>query len=740
MVEEGDFERYDERLRKIIRAYEIVKDYDVDLKKIHEPTPFGQSRIVITSLPSNVDDIIKLAGLDDELKSVNDSLVTLVQDLDRVDININNPEWVAETLRNLSPEKVAKTIKKLYEYFEKHGYTPKHKKDIEEYIKSYKRKYEMALESAQREKSTFFASLLTYGLLNTLKLIDEDYVGFLQREIRSKLDKLAHGKIVQGCSSLDWNIANPKSDESCVEYVTKGINEIPELVEYLPDFFSALSDRVAIFNDPSNAWVWSNPIRDVEGTYEFEVKMEDYLEDEYLTVPKDVQEIIRQYLSDRNYYFKKGDRTHAYYLDEEGREHRVKISKLIQKLPDEIKRKVQRIMTKLPPLGKRKFTIEITTDPLSIVKKSTGQFWSSCEKLGDSYSSGIFDDIRYWSGIAILREDGKVRWAGRVMIRACIDDKGEVKLGIEPRFYGNPHYAKIAMDKLKEILKPYLDYRYCVTPYRYSGYSDQMSGSGVIVYGSLREFVKDKIIEETDFKGKKILYCPSEKISKLYRFVTGKELRNELLHKISTSTEDTLKAIVDFAFNHGKSIIEAISECQVKDEDSKYVKEFLKKLNEVKKAVKLISSQLRKEGIKYGISVRIGRDYKDAEIIKIQVDNPDDVEYYILDSTSLDDFLKAYIKYKECVKNTKDIKYCFTNAFKYRTILGEEITYPIKSFEDVVKLFKDKTIKERVCSLLKVDYEEYIKTKVRPQSGIDFNDKLIKDIMVKGCGIKLESQ
>ena len=214
----------------------------------------------------------------------------------------------------------------------------------------------------------------------------------------------------------------------------------------------------------------------------------------------------------------RNDRTHVevttYFPDNsgnytDGRTSRVSVSKLLDRFhapPD-----IRKLMTKLSQKpGTDRIQVEISTDPVDILRKSTGQFWTSCEacggKGGTDYSGGNFSDIENKNAIAIIRKNKDIdthgKWAGRFMLRSCKDDKGKVNVGIEERVYGGEELETTVIREAKDFLekKSLLGYGYCYTPYEYQGHSDTKGGGGVLVwgddYGAMLSVAKDKI-EET---------------------------------------------------------------------------------------------------------------------------------------------------------------------------------------------------------------------------------------------------
>ena len=162
----------------------------------------------------------------------------------------------------------------------------------------------------------------------------------------------------------------------------------------------------------------------------------------------------------------------------------------------------------------------ISSDPVDIFMKSSGQEWSenSCERWGGGYKRGIFSDIANGSLVCFVTKKGKRTPANalaRIMLRQCyVKLAGEpyshvLTLGYEAYWYtGNYRLtvysgrdlgymskhdiewtmtAKSATDGLKVILKAIglrMDYKVCMTPFPYKGFSDAIVDSGVIQYCS----------------------------------------------------------------------------------------------------------------------------------------------------------------------------------------------------------------------------------------------------------------
>ena len=183
-----------------------------------------------------------------------------------------------------------------------------------------------------------------------------------------------------------------------------------------------------------------------------------------------------------------GDNKAVQLIFNDGTTGRIKVSRLLETLPPSVQEGINNAMTRQRPHGLHRVHVDVSIDPLDIVGKSTGQGWQSCESLGGGYDEGIFDDIENINAIAIVRSApvGKPlpeHWTSRVMLRWCKVQEHPSKedIGVEPRFYGgNEKLNEAVLKELEKHLKGdgYLDYRLCVTPYQYGGYSDQAAASG----------------------------------------------------------------------------------------------------------------------------------------------------------------------------------------------------------------------------------------------------------------------
>lgn len=153
---------------------------------------------------------------------------------------------------------------------------------------------------------------------------------------------------------------------------------------------------------------------------------------------------------------------------------------------ESLKRQIDDHIKTWPKRGKESGRIVISTDPVDILMKSTGQSWSSCEALGSGFSNGIWSDIRNNNAIAYLYKGGRDKPSGRYMLRWCEDDKNkQADVGIEKNCYPHslPERAQF-LNALADIISQagYQRYDKCTTPYEYKGYSDTIGGGGRIPY------------------------------------------------------------------------------------------------------------------------------------------------------------------------------------------------------------------------------------------------------------------
>lgn len=226
-----------------------------------------------------------------------------------------------------------------------------------------------------------------------------------------------------------------------------------------------------------------NPFLQVKGQYNFFIDTSKGGTEKTEYIHKKVIDYLTE-KHNKIFFFKPGDNSKIYVLNEP---HSYQVSRMLKDAPKEI----QKLVTQYPTTKKSKVTINISTDPLDIVKKSTHQPWTSCETVGGQYCTGIFSDIENNNAIAYIYLDDSIQPTGRFMLRWCekVDEAtGEKKkdIGIEPIMYPRTTYALEIYELIRGIVesKGYGTYDDCKTPYRYEGYSDYIGGSGEITYHS----------------------------------------------------------------------------------------------------------------------------------------------------------------------------------------------------------------------------------------------------------------
>lgn len=226
-----------------------------------------------------------------------------------------------------------------------------------------------------------------------------------------------------------------------------------------------------------------NPFLNVKGSYNFFIDTSKGGTEKIDYIHKKITDyLVEKY--NKPFFFKPGDNSKIYVPNEP---HSYQVAKMIKDAPNELKK----LVTQYPQTKKSKVTIKISTDPLDIVKKSTKQSWKSCEAVGDIYCQGIFSDIENNNAIAYIYLDDSQKPTGRFMLRWCEKEDevtGEKKkdIGIEPIMYPRTSYALEVYELIRGIIesKGYGTYDDCKTPYRYTGYSDYIGGSGEITYHS----------------------------------------------------------------------------------------------------------------------------------------------------------------------------------------------------------------------------------------------------------------
>ena len=200
------------------------------------------------------------------------------------------------------------------------------------------------------------------------------------------------------------------------------------------------------------------------------------------TLPREIVDYIRQLGEEKGeeYVIKPGDVRYV-YRKKDGREEKIRIGKLLKRRPDLTKEYIK-LMQSMEKERRRWFYL--STNPDDLVRKSTCQFWTSCERVGESYGKpdddcGWCDDIVYGNAVAYLtKERGRKRWDIRTSVKWCVLPDGTVRAFPMTKFYGNQSYRgslyQRTLDRLEEVgLWSERDAgKYCLLPYPYTGYLD----------------------------------------------------------------------------------------------------------------------------------------------------------------------------------------------------------------------------------------------------------------------------
>jgi 3-methyladenine DNA glycosylase AlkC len=239
--------------------------------------------------------------------------------------------------------------------------------------------------------------------------------------------------------------------------------------EYQTRFKNAIEKRKENYRE-------DNPFSKVEGSYDVDVDIDTTILEKVSSIQGRINDWLRQAHPELKVVFKPTDRRGAYIVEEEGKLRRVKLSRLLEDAPPEVKK----LVTQFPVRAQEQKTrIVITTDPLEVLRKSSTRSWAeeSCERIGGNFDAGPFSDIANNNAIAYVFFGDNKEPSARVMMRWCERDKGKTDIGIEPIMYprGRP-YQFIIYDAISQILeqKGFGDYDECITPYVYEGYSDEM--------------------------------------------------------------------------------------------------------------------------------------------------------------------------------------------------------------------------------------------------------------------------
>jgi len=213
----------------------------------------------------------------------------------------------------------------------------------------------------------------------------------------------------------------------------------------------------------------SSPFKDVVGVYSISIPMnqaQTQLVHEY------IDKALSSIYPNMEFVFDVDEPKYVTIIDydkqpgEKGYEYKSKISNVISKLEKEISqmkklaqgkvdvndlrtisylertaRELQNLMTQLVPHTPVK--VWISDYPVDILRKSTNQGWTSCERQDPEdrgeFEMGPYSDIENWNGIAYFymggREPKKDGASARVMLRWGYDESGKPEIGIERDVY-----------------------------------------------------------------------------------------------------------------------------------------------------------------------------------------------------------------------------------------------------------------------------------------------------------------
>jgi HEAT repeat protein len=239
--------------------------------------------------------------------------------------------------------------------------------------------------------------------------------------------------------------------------------------EYQTRFKNAIEKRKENYRE-------DNPFSKVEGTYDVDVEIDTTILEKVSYIQDKIHDWLEQAHPELKVVFNPTDRRGAYIVEEGGKLRRVKLSRLLEDAPPEVKK----LVTQFPVRAQEQKTrVVITTDPLEVLRKSSTRSWAeeSCERIGGNFDKGPFSDIANNNAIAYIFFGDNKEPSARVMMRWCESDNGKTDIGVEPIMYprGRP-YQFIIYDTISQILKKkgFGDYDECITPYIYEGYSDEM--------------------------------------------------------------------------------------------------------------------------------------------------------------------------------------------------------------------------------------------------------------------------
>lgn len=247
--------------------------------------------------------------------------------------------------------------------------------------------------------------------------------------------------------------------------------------------YGFVNDLIRSLENSKSNLTLDNPFLNIKGSYNFFIDTSKGGNEKIEYIHKKIGDyLVEKY--NKPFFFKPGDNSKVYVPNES---HSYQVAKMIKDAPNELKK----LITQYPQTKKSKVSIKISTDPLDIVKKSTRQTWESCEAIGGMYCQGVFSDIENNNAIAYIYLDDSPKPTGRFMLRWCEKEDEATgqktkDIGIEPIMYPRTSYALEVYELIRGIIesKGYGTYDDCKTPYKYTGYSDYIGGSGEITYHS----------------------------------------------------------------------------------------------------------------------------------------------------------------------------------------------------------------------------------------------------------------
>ncbi|MAH42587.1 hypothetical protein CL614_02580 [archaeon] len=153
----------------------------------------------------------------------------------------------------------------------------------------------------------------------------------------------------------------------------------------------------------------------------------------------------------------------------------------------------------------RIFYIEIDTDPVHVLTRTTGRKGFSCEEINGGYWTGPFHDIALRNATAYIY-DGDNEWIGRLNLR-WTGNPEKPEIGLDPNIYPinleyrNKRRSVIGLERWIHLILCYIFtredglmwYELLKTPYIYRGHSDTtISGNVKLLHkGLLHDDNKD---------------------------------------------------------------------------------------------------------------------------------------------------------------------------------------------------------------------------------------------------------